>query len=192
MIQLGEYLKVNGVKFVYFDVGNVLFSFSGGLEKLARMFEKPLQDVQSYWRSKDDDICRGKLKPQEFWNLARNKFKYEGDDINFVDFWVSHFVKIQEGHDLAYKLAKNFQIGLLTNAYPTVIESVMGTDLLPNIQWVTIVKSCDYGFVKPERELLDVALKKTGFKASEIILIDDLKDNCNKVIEYGWRSIVFN
>jgi FMN phosphatase YigB (HAD superfamily) len=183
--------KLRGVKFVYFDVGNVLFSFSGGLETLAKKFARPLGEIKTYWRSKDDDMCRGKLDPQEFWKLARNRFKYIGDDINFIDFWVSHFTKIQKGHDLAYKLSRDFQVGLLTNAYPQVIEKVLPTGLMPEIKWSQVVKSCDYKFVKPERELFDVALEKTGFKANEVILIDDLEDNCDKAVENGWKSIVF-
>lgn len=188
-IEMGEKLK--GVKFVYFDVGNVLISFSGGLDNLAELLNKPLEDVTDYWRSKDDDICRGKISPQKFWIEAKQKFNYSGEDINFVDFWIKHFTKIKKGHDLAYELSKDFQLGLLTNAYPTVIEKIITTDLMPNIKWTQVIKSCDYGFVKPERELFDVALEKTGFKANEVILIDDLKENCDKAIEYGWRSLVF-
>lgn len=183
--------KLRGVKFVYFDVGNVLISFSGGLDSLAELLNKPPEDVTDYWRSKDNDICRGKLNPQTFWNEAKHKFNYSGNDINFIDFWIKHFSKIQKGHNLANKLTKDFQIGLLTNAYPQVIENIILTDLMPNIKWSQIVKSCDYGLVKPEREFFDVALEKTGFKANEVILIDDIQKNCDKAVEYGWKSQVF-
>ena len=92
---------MQSVKFVYFDIGNDLFSFSGGLESLAKLFNKPLDEVKSYWFSKDNDICRGVLKPQVFWNEAKQFFNYKGEDVNFVDFWVKHFSKIQKGHELA-------------------------------------------------------------------------------------------
>lgn len=184
--------NMEGVKFVYFDVGNVLFSFSKGLENLAQKFSRSPDKVKKYWRSKDDDMCRGIFKPQEFWNQSKQHFKYSGPDINFVDFWIDHFAKIQKGHDLAYKLAKDFQVGLFTNAYPEVIEKVISTDLMPKINWATVIKSCDYGFIKPERELFDIALKKTYFKANEIVLIDDIQENCDKAIENGWRSILFS
>jgi len=95
------WIKMQSVKFVYFDIGNVLFSFSGGLESLAKLFNKPLDEVKSYWFSKDNDICRGVLKPQVFWNEAKQFFNYKGEDVNFVDFWVKHFSKIQKGHELA-------------------------------------------------------------------------------------------
>lgn len=142
----------SGVKFVYFDVGNVLFSFQGGLESLSKKFNVPLASVKEYWRSQDDDICRGKLTPQQFWNNSKVKFGYSGEDMDFVNFWINHFSKIQQGHDLAIKLSKNFQLGLLTNAYPNVINRVINTDLMPKIKWMNIVQSCDLGFVKPERE----------------------------------------
>ena len=40
--------KLEGVKFVYFDIGNVLFSFSGGLESMAKLFNKPFDEVKKY------------------------------------------------------------------------------------------------------------------------------------------------
>lgn len=62
---------------------------------------------------------------------------------------------------------------------------------MPQIDWDYVIKSCDYGFVKPERELFDIALKKTGLKADEVLLIDDIQENCDKAIENGWRSMLF-
>lgn len=146
------YIENNGIKFVYFDIGNVLFSFSGGLERLAELFNKPLDEIKSYWMSKDNEICRGKLDPQEFWNQAKKHFKYNGDDINFVDFWIDHFLKIEKGHKLALRLSKYYKIGLITNIYPKVFEKVVHSKLMPQVNWNCVIKSCDYGFVKPERE----------------------------------------
>lgn len=183
--------KLEGVKFVYFDIGNVLFSFSGGIESLAKLFDKPFDEVKKYWLSRDNDICRGVSKPQDFWNEAKFFFNYKGDDINFVDFWVKHFFKIQKGHDLAIQLSKSYKIGLITNIYPEVFEKVVHSELMPQIDWDCVIKSCGYGFVKPERELFEVALKKTGFKADEVLLIDDIQENCDKAIENGWRSVLF-
>lgn len=185
------YVEIKGVKFVYFDIGNVLFSFSGGLENIAKLFNEPLDELKSYWLSKDNDICRGLLSPQEFWNQAKKFFNYQGDDINFVDFWVKYFSKIQKGHDLALRLSKSYKIGLITNIYPEVFEKVVHSDLMPQIDWTYVIKSCDYGFVKPERELFDIALKKTGFNANEVLLVDDIQENCDKATENGWRSILF-
>lgn len=187
--KIGE--KLSGVKFIYFDVGNVLFSFSGGLEKLSTMYNVPLSKITSFWRSKDDGICRGLLDPQDFWNQMKSEFSYSGTDINFVDFWVNNFKRIQSGHDLAISLSENFQLGLLTNVYPRVIERVLNTDLMPAIQWATIVKSCDHGFIKPETELFGLALAKTGFKASQVMLVDDIENNCTKAETLGWKGLVF-
>ena len=111
--EIGEQLK--GVKFVYFDVGNVLFSFSSGLEKLSRMFNVPLPRVTTFWRSKDDDMCRGLLDPQDFWDLLKKEFDYSGTDINFVEFWIKNFKKIQSGHDLAISLSSGWK-GLVFKA----------------------------------------------------------------------------
>lgn len=188
-LEIGE--RLSGVKFVYFDVGNVLFSFSGGLEKLSTMYNVPLSKIESFWRSKDDDMCRGRLDPQTFWQELKKEFTYTGEDINFIEFWIKNFKRIKFGHDFANTLSKDFQIGLLTNAYPNVIESVLGTDLMPQIKWVKIVKSCDYGFIKPEGELFKAALEKTGFKASEVMLIDDVENNCTKAEALGWKSLLF-
>lgn len=187
--EMGEKLK--GVKFVYFDVGNVFFSFADGLEKLSRMYNVPLPKVMFFWRSKDDDMCRGKLDPQDFWYLMKKEFDYTGQDINFVDFWIRNFEKIQKGHDLANSLSGSFQLGLLTNAYPGVIEAVLQTGLIPSIKWASIIKSCDFGYIKPETELFDHALTKTGFKPHEVMLVDDIVINCSKVEDLGWKSLEF-
>ena len=40
-----------------------------------------------------------------------------------------------------------------------------------------VIASCKEGFIKPQREIYDIALERLGAKASESIFIDD-KEKC--------------
>lgn len=137
-------------------------------------------------------MCRGWLDPQDFWRGMKKQFNYTGKDISFIDFWIENFKKIQLGHDLAKLLSKDFQLGLITNAYPGVIESVLSTSLMPQIKWSSIIQSCDYGLVKPEKELFEIAQKKVGYGQDQLVLIDDAKLNCDMAEAIGWKGILFN
>src|SRR5437868_2281738 len=103
------------IDFIYFDIGNVIFNFQGGLEELAKITNSSLDICTTVWKSLDDDVCKGIKNPQDIWTEIKKATNFEGEDINFIEFWVSHFKPIKETHTIIASLSRSYPIGLLSN-----------------------------------------------------------------------------
>lgn len=180
------------IRFVYFDLGGVVFSFSGGLEAIANKVGRSLEDITAYWRSQDDAICRGELQPQQFWNNLASQFHYNGANFDFLDFWISHFQPIQQTHDAMRALQSDgTQIGILTNIYPGVFERAIDTGAIPDLEYQVVVKSCELGIVKPDLQIFRHALTQTNFGPGEVLFIDDRVENTQVAKKLKWNGILF-
>lgn len=180
------------IKFAYFDLGGVVFSFSGGLEAIANKVKRPLEEVAAYWRSQDDAICRGELQPQQFWANLVSQFGHPDTGLDFLDFWISHFQPIQQTHDAMRDLQSDgVQIGILTNIYPGVFERAIDIGAIPNLEYQAVVKSCELGIVKPDLQIFEHALSQTGFSPNEVLFIDDRVENTQVAKKLEWNAILF-
>lgn len=63
------------IRFAYFDLGGVVFNFSGGLEQISQDIHIPFEEIVAYWRSLDNQICLGDLTPQDFWEKLVDHFQ---------------------------------------------------------------------------------------------------------------------
>lgn len=84
------------------------------------------------------------------------------------------------------------KIGILSNGFTEVqhdkIETARLTDLID-----CIVLSDEIGINKPDRRLFDYALKKSGAKASNSLMIGDNPDtDIAGALNSGWRAYLFN
>ncbi|MBU0569341.1 HAD-IA family hydrolase [Patescibacteria group bacterium] len=181
----------NKIKFVYFDVGGVMLKFNEGIEKLSKIFEVEYGACYDAWRQLDDSVCLGKLKPQDMWLLLKKRFGYLGEDIDFIEFWVSNFEKIPATYDLLYELSDRIPMGLLTNIYSGTFEVAKNHGYIPNIKYQSIVMSCENSVVKPDGRIYEIAKKKSQVEHHEILFIDDLEEYIDPAKKLGWSTVLF-
>jgi len=180
------------IKLVYFDLGGVVFNFSGGLPAMAKEMKVPEGDFVSVWRSYDDAICKGELTPQEFWRLANSHFNTHVE-LDFLSFWMDHFVPIGNTHESMREIhASGVELGILTNIYPGVYEHAVQRGIIPDLPYHAIVRSCDIGLVKPDPQIFRYAAEKSGFDPREVLLIDDRSENTEAANAAGWSSFQFS
>ncbi len=190
-LERNEALNPHDIKFIYFDLGNVVFKFEGGLQALSDKTGLELEECNRIWANLDESICRGLNPPQEIWNQIKQQSGFTGRDINLVEFWVKHFVSNDEVHEEIRKLANNYEIGLLTNIYPGVLDLAFEKRKIPIIKYSTVVLSSDIGFVKPSKEIYQIAEKVAGVKPGEILFIDDLPAYIDGANNQGWQTFLF-
>lgn len=100
------------IKFIYFDVGNVLNDFSSSFDETTKKFNIPSESFSEFWGKFDDDFTRGKITPDDFWKLAIKKFRLKNaEGFDFADSWANGYVKRRETHDLMKKLVGKYKIG---------------------------------------------------------------------------------
>ncbi|PIY80056.1 MAG: hypothetical protein COY80_04880 [Candidatus Pacebacteria bacterium CG_4_10_14_0_8_um_filter_42_14] len=109
-------VQTSQFKFVYFDLGGVLFTFNDGLRRLATKHSIRYEAFEEVFKKYDNKVCRGEISSQELWKLYQNELKFTDNEItNFADYWVSNFVSIPQTKKLIKDLAGKTKIGLITN-----------------------------------------------------------------------------
>lgn len=181
------------IKFIYFDLGGVVFIFRNGLRKLAKEEDKNYEDFERVWRQYDDQICRGEITGQDLWYLYKDELGLnEREGFDFLDFWTDNFKPINETHNFINQYIGKISIGLISNIYLGVFEKAIVKGHIPNVQYHSIVQSSQVGFVKPEKEIYQIAQDKSGVKPSEILMVDDKIDFLQPANELGWKTLQFD
>jgi len=179
------------ISFIYFDLGGVLTRWKPALEQIAKSSGKSKAELKRVFWKYAHEAGRGKLSAQQVWQHWHEELNI-GPQTSW-DFWTQGFVKIPETHALVEELARQYKIGLLSNIEHGLFENLYAKQHVPHQRhFHTIIKSCDVGFIKPEREIYALAEKRAGVPAGEILFIDDLEENVTAAMSRGWQGIMFN
>ena len=180
------------IKFVYFDVGGVMFNFSDMFTSLADVLNVPKKDVYDFWEPRDDALNLGTLTPGEFWRQIKTHFRYRGQDIDLVDLWLTSFRPIKETHAFVRKVSRTRKIGLLTNAMPGSVAKTRALGHIPRVRFTAIIESSVLGITKPNPKIYSIAQKRAGVAAGEILFIDDNKINLRQAHTSGFHTYHFD
>jgi putative hydrolase of the HAD superfamily len=184
------------IKFVYFDLGDVLFEWKDGLKGLSELSKKSYQETHDIFEKEkhDNDAILGKITPQELWQLLKKELDIDKDTEidDFADWWSDHFKPILEMHDFVREVSKNYKVGILTNIYHEIIFHAFRKGHIPEVNYETIIQSCDLNLAKPDEALFKHAEKVAGVLASEILFIDNKAENIDKARSLGWQAILYD
>ncbi len=177
---------------VVFDLWWVVFRFSDGIKNLAIKLNIAEHLVREYWLKNDDDMCRGKLDPQDFLQNLYREFTIQEEVFPFLDFWVSNFSPISWTHKAIHELiSKGIDIHILSNIYPGVFPILRNSANIPHIPYKIVVESCTLWYVKPEQEIYEHTEKLIGARWSDILFIDDSEKNLESARKRGWKCLLF-
>jgi len=79
------------IKFVYFDIGGVLFNWKVALESLAKYLQRPYEQVEAVLKKYDNDVCLGKITPNQFWQYYKSELNADVEINDFADWWTDKF-----------------------------------------------------------------------------------------------------
>ena len=83
---------------------------------------------------------------------------------------------------------RGLKVGILSNTEIPVVKFLKSKDFT---MFDFFVYSCLEGVRKPEERIYKLAMDRMGFKAEEIIFVDDYKENIEASQENGLHSILF-
>ena len=180
------------IKFIYFDVGGVFINCDNYFRKVTSDFKIPYDIFLKQWETYEDNITRGRITPQEFWNKARVNLRIiNGVTYNFLENWISDYIFISPVSDFVREISSIYRVGILTNIYKGMLSSLMQKELVPNINYSVIIDSSEVHMKKPDKDIYELAQKKAGVLPSEILLIDDREDFIKAASNFGWRTFQF-
>lgn len=183
------------VKFIYFDVGNVLNEYAASFDETTKKFNIDPVKFMDFWLEHEEDMTRGKMTADNLWKKAIKRFHLIGaESHDFADSWVGSCTPQKKIHELIKKLKEKnkHKIGLLTNHYLGMVEKSIKKGKIPNLDYHAIISSCSTGYQKPEKEIYIIATEKAGVKAEEILFIDDVPEYIEGAKKHGWQTVWFD
>lgn len=188
------------IRFVYFDLGNVLASFDvqRACENVAHRWSVDPGDVRRViWDSGlQDRFEHGQVSVDEFASTARQGLKLDvatTPTTELVDRLSDMFEPILEMVELVDEVRHcGVRLGILSNTCEA------------HWHWLTraqyaalrgpfdhVVLSYEHGLMKPHLSLYRIAAEKTGEEAGSILFFDDRVDNVAAAQASGWRAHQF-
>lgn len=186
---------MNKIKFIYFDVGNVMANTDDYFKGVTEKFNINLKEFISFWLGNDkaDGMTKGRITVRKFWLTAIKRFNLkDAENFDFLESWMDDYIPISEVHQLARELSNKYRIGLISNLYPGMYPDLIKKGKVADIKYSSIILSCDVGLRKPEKEIYELATKKTGVDKDEIFFIDDKEDYIKGAKDYGWQTFLFD
>lgn len=177
---------------IFFDWGGVIANdpgdeFLGDLIKSIGASDAQVQEIFETYMKR---FMRGEISEAEYWQELRNKYGLVIHDSISDEFkkWRG-LVANEDILALAKELkADGLNIAILSNVIePTynVIERAGYYDLFDEV-----IASCQVGYVKPEQEIYEIALKRFNVTADESIFIDDKQYCLDPAAAMGFRTIL--
>ncbi|MBQ1455081.1 MAG: HAD-IA family hydrolase [Thermoguttaceae bacterium] len=191
------------VRFIYFDLGNVLLKFSVRrlLHQTAELLETDEQRVRAvmFENKRYQDLESGRITGKEYFHSLCEGFGKKIPLEPFLEatnniFWVNE-TTLRIARHLSKKF---FPRGVLSNTGPNHWTYVQ--QAFPRI-WELFplhrIASFEAGCMKPFPEIYRIAYLSareeiSDIKPEEILLIDDLPENIAAAEAAGWRGVVYD
>jgi FMN phosphatase YigB (HAD superfamily) len=69
---------------------------------------------------------------------------------------------------------------------------MLENNILPRLDYATIIDSSKVGSIKPEQKIFEAALRASQVEPSEILFIDDSRPNLMAAEKLGWNVLWFD
>ena len=132
----------------------------------------------------------GKITEYKMWEHICEDLNIRGIGVRslWLEGFHNFFSRNEKMKILLFRLKKRGdKVGLLSNAEMPIVQLYLKEDYGETFD--ALVFSCIEHVMKPDKKIFDAMRAKIGFKASELVLIDDNKEHAEAAIKYGWNAI---
>ena len=181
------------IKFIYFDVGNVIVDNEHIKKLLGSQHnltpERVFQVFERNWKAG----CRGTLSNKDYHDIVKNELGISHPSEDITDLWAEYQKSIDETHVFIHEIKSAYRLGILSNAEKTAVEKQIKKGHIPNINWEVIVESAQYGVIKPDPKIYEIAESLIpDLKLHELFFIDDHIEFVEAAKKRGWHGEVFD
>lgn len=145
--------------------------------------EKQVEDFQKKY-------YRGEISAKIFWRKVLNHFELKNLPIEELNRSYLQSYKIYPSMFLLVKkLKEEYEIGLVSNLTNEMLRDIESKNNL-RIYFSSQTFSNKTGYLKPEPEIFNLALKKLGTQPKETLFIDDSKINILAAQQLGMITVL--
>ena len=187
----------NKIKAIIFDLGNVLIGFDHriGVKRILKHTPKSTQEIYDLFFDSafTREFEKGGISCLEFFAKVKDSLELRIGYAEFLPIWNEIFFAKPEMEEFAASLNSGRRLVLLSNvnqlhyeyltaAFPRAFSLFSPDKIIPSFRT---------GFMKPDREIYELALSSAGVLAQEAVYVDDRLDLIEAASGYGIRSIQF-
>lgn len=181
----------NGVRFIYFDINGCLVRFfHRAFARLAEDTGTAADVVEDTFWHYNDAVCRGDISLEKFNGIMANRLGVKS--IDWSKYYLEAVDPITEMHTLVEWAADRYEVGLLSNIMPGLIEAMQSAHILPPVTFSQIIDSSVVHAIKPDDAIYDIAQARAGVPSEEILLVDDSRANLMAAEHHGWHVLWFD
>lgn len=185
------------IKAVIFDLGNVLVGFDHriAVRRILKHTSKSEREIYDLffdsWLTREFE--KGKITPGEFFKRVKSLLGLKLVFQEFLPIWNEIFFSKPETEEFLVSLNSGLKLVLLSNINKLHYEYIREafSFILALFGPGDVVPSYITGFIKPEKEIYNLAIRKTGRRLEDIIYVDDRGDLIEAARGYGLRAIQF-
>ena len=184
--------KKKEIELIMFDLGNVIFNFDHMItcNKLSEYSKKDSAYIYNFIfkSSLIKSYDRGKISSSELFSTISDELDLH---ISFKEFnlaW-SEIFWLNNGIDLLISWAKTqAKIAILSNTDEMHFNYIRDKfEIISEFDFIFL--SYEIGYSKPESEIFEYAINKTGISADKIIFIDDIQEFVDAANKSGINGI---
>ena len=181
------------IKTILFDIGGVVTETEFGLvyANFGSRIGLTKEIVENYHKKHFDAMLTGTITLDDFW---RDMKKLGGkDNLAYEDIWLEEITKSRKVNDellgIIDILRKSYTVGVLSNLTPTRLIADEKINLYSHFDYTVL--SCVEHERKPFPVFYEIALRRAGITAEEIVFIDDAQINLDTAIKMGMKGILY-
>ena len=161
---------------VIFDVGGVMVDVESDrlVHQIAQLLGRSFEEVQKaiYHEELLLPFELGRISPAAYYEGLKKRLKLRWTYERFVRAWNDIFRENAEVIEILQRLAQRHRLIALTNTNMLHLDYIKAA--FPSLSvledWVA---SCDVGLRKPDPEFYQLALARSGVRASQAVYVDD-------------------
>lgn len=186
------------IKFIYFDVGGVLLLDFSGTNKWEIMMRdlgfvgENVKLFDKLWKLHTKRVCLDYDIDDFTEVLNRNTNVSLPHNYSMLDDFIDRFDLNTSLSKLTSSLALKYKLGLLTNMYPRMLPLINKNNLIPQLEWDSVIDSSVVGVEKPDIEIYKLAEKKAKCDGNEILFVDNLEENLLVPQQMGWQTFLYD
>ncbi|MEG0309214.1 MAG: HAD family hydrolase [Clostridium sp.] len=164
---------MDNIKCIFFDIGYTLINEDDVWQQRC-LEQSQMEEAKSLSLSPEqiyDAIIQASLQYKPQYRTVINKFGFTNTAP-----YRHNLEKLYDNADLILQtLANKYKLGIIANQTDGLTDRLHELGIFKNFSF--IISSWDYQIMKPDIKLFEIAVKKSGYNASEIVMVGDRLDN---------------
>jgi putative hydrolase of the HAD superfamily len=179
------------IEAILFDVGGVLLENKGPelYQNLSKELGIDSSDLTELGSRHGYALRTGECSARDFARIIGEEFEV---NLEIYGIWKRICERQQMDYELlpiVEGLHNHYRLGIISNTNSLYANSFKKREICPYFE--IIVNSCEVGFVKPQKEIFEIALDKLGLMPQECVSIDDVEEFVEVAKDIGFEAILY-